>query len=43
MNQLCKMGFCYRACANIQVTIAYAKQFFIISLHFPRVKEEGGW
>ena len=25
MYQLCKMGFCYRAYANIQVTVAYTK------------------
>ena len=27
MYQLCKMGFCYRAYANIQVTVAYTKHF----------------
>ena len=28
------MGFCYIACANIQVIIACAKQFCIVSLRF---------
>lgn len=28
------MGFCYIACANIQVIIAYAIQFCIVSLRF---------
>ena len=43
MYPLCKMGFWYIACANIQFIIAYAKQFCIVSLCFLRVKGKSRW
>lgn len=41
------MEVCYSACDNIQVILAFMQNdflfYFIISMHFSRVKEESGW